>query len=469
VGLGRLGHSIRARLTLGFFVITVAAIGGIYLYVVPRLESRLTDQHLDAMVADAARYGPALKATVGSPLTADQVARRIQRTAATTNARVALLRVGRAGSEPLPQVVTDSNRPPGQQDLQFTAALEAAVTGRPARETETASSGRWAEAATPFTLRGEVAAVAVFATPLDDVAATVSVVRRQILTAGAVALVLAVLAGALIARALSARLKRLERAAEGIAHGDFSRPIPITSDDEVGQLAMAFNDMQRQLAQLETARKQFIATASHELRTPIFSLGGFVELLEDEDLDEEERARFIAQVREQVERLRKLAVDLLDLSKLEAGSLELRPEPVDVAELTRGVTAEFEPALARHDSHLELRLGRGPAEANCDPVRVAQVLRILIDNALTHTPVGTDIVVAATRADGVMRLVVRDHGDGIRRGDVSRIFEPFFTSNGAQGSGLGLAIASELAERMDGALGVDSAPGRTTFTLEIPT
>jgi two-component system, OmpR family, sensor kinase len=193
-----------------------------------------------------------------------------------------------------------------------------------------------------------------------------------------------------------------------------------------------------------------------------------VELLEDEELDDEERARFVAQLGEQVDRLRKLAVDLLDLSRLEAGSLELRPEPVDVAELTRGVAAEFEPALARHDSHLELRLGRGPTEATCDPVRVAQVLRILIDNALTHTPAGTDIVVAATREDGVMRLAVRDRGEGIRRGDVSRIFEPFFTSNGAQGSGLGLAIASELAERMDGALGVDSAPGRTTFTLEIP-
>src|SRR4051794_25648426 len=106
MGLGRVGRSIRARLTLGFFVITVAAIGGIYLYVVPRLESRLTDQHLDALSADGIRYGPVLKATVGSSLAAGGVARRIGRVAAATNARVALLRVGRAGSEPQPQVVT---------------------------------------------------------------------------------------------------------------------------------------------------------------------------------------------------------------------------------------------------------------------------------------------------------------------------------------------------------------------------
>jgi signal transduction histidine kinase len=408
---------------------------------------------------------------VGSSLTAQQVVRRVQVAAGGSNTRVTLLRVGRAGEKLQPGVVADSRAHSGPgtaRDLQFTAGLEAAATGRPAHGTESASTGRWAEVAMPYRLRGRVAAVGVFSQSLADVTSNVGVVRRQIVTAGLIALAFAVLAGALVARALSARLKRLERAAEGIARGDFSRPIPISSDDELGQLAMAFNDMQRQLAGLETARKQFIATASHELRTPIFSMGGFVELLEDEDLDEEERGRFIAQLREQVDRLHKLAVNLLDLSKLEAGSLELRPEPVDVAELARGVAAEFEPTLARHDSHLELRVGRGPAEVTCDPVRVAQVLRILLDNALTHTAPGTDVVVTATRADGSMRLSVRDHGEGIRRADIGRIFEPFFTSNGIQGSGLGLAIASELADRMAGDLSVDSVPGRTTFTLEIP-
>ena len=115
-----------------------------------------------------------------------------------------------------------------------------------------------------------------------------------------------------------------------------------------------------------------------------------------------------------------------------------------------------------------MRLGTRPVEALCDPVRVAQIMRILIDNALTHTPPGTDVVVSAARADGVARLSVRDHGRGIDRAALSQIFEPFYTSDGAQGSGLGLAIASELAERMAGRLGVESRPGRTVFTLELP-
>src|SRR5205085_3239302 len=274
--------------------------------------------------------------------------------------------------------------------------------------------------------------------------------------------------GYIVARVLSRRVKRLELAVEQVAAGDFRHPIIVDSADELGQLAIAFNAMQHQLEQLDLARKKFIATASHELRTPIFSLGGFVELLEDEELDDETRRRFLGQVREQVERLRKLSVDLLDLSKLESGSLRLRPEEVDLGELTRSVSAEFEPALAQHDSHLELRLAARAIEANCDPVRVAQIMRILIDNALTHTQPGRRITVTATRSDGHVRLAVRDDGRGIEEEALPRIFEPFYTGDDVQGSGLGLAIASELAERISGRLSVESEVGRTTFILEIP-
>ena len=294
-----------------------------------------------------------------------------------------------------------------------------------------------------------------------------AVVRHQILVAGGIALLLAIVGGYLIARALAQRVKRLERAAEQVASGVFGQPIPVDSTDELGQLALTFNDMQRQLAQLDLARKRFIATASHELRTPIFSLGGFVELLEDEDLDEETRRRFVEQLRGQVERLRKLSVDLLDLSRLESGSLVLRPEEVDLGELTRSVADDFEPTLAEHASELELLI-EAPVSAVCDPVRVAQIIRILIDNALTHTAPGTRIVVSAERLDGHARLAVSDDGDGIDPPAQQRVFEPFYTGDNGPGSGLGLAIAGELAGRMSGRLTVDSEPGATTFTLEIP-
>jgi signal transduction histidine kinase len=308
----------------------------------------------------------------------------------------------------------------------------------------------------------------VYSSPVSDVLQSVTIVRHQILIAGGIALLLALVGGYLVARALAQRVKRLELAAEQVAAGEFEHPIPVDSSDELGQLAIAFNQMQHQLAQLHSARERFIATASHELRTPIFSLGGFVELLEDEDLDEETRQRFLEQVKAQVERLSKLSVDLLDLSRLESGSLQLRPEQVDLGELTRSVSGEFEPALAQHDSHLELRLPSRTVEAVCDPVRVAQIMRILLDNALTHTAPGTRIVVTAAHEDGRVRLAVRDDGPGIDAAVLSRIFEPFYTGDDVQGSGLGLAIASELAGRMAGRLYVRSHHGETTFTLDIP-
>jgi signal transduction histidine kinase len=312
-----------------------------------------------------------------------------------------------------------------------------------------------------------VSSAGVYSAPISDVVRNVDTVRHEILVAGGIALALAWIGGYLTARWLAQRVKRLERAAERVAAGEFEHPIPVDSRDELGQLAVAFNDMQRQLSQLESARKKFIATASHELRTPIFSLGGFVELLEDEELDVQTRRRFLDQVSEQVERLRKLSVDLLDLSRLESGSLELRPEQVDLGELTRSVSAEFEPSLGQHDSNLELRVP--PAlEAQCDPVRIAQIVRILIDNALAHTPTGTEIVVTAGRHNGTVRLAVRDNGQGIEGSALPRIFEPFYTADGAKGSGLGLTIASELAERMEGRLTVFSTAGQTVFTLEIP-
>jgi signal transduction histidine kinase len=462
----RLRISLRNRLALVFFAITFVAIGALYLYVAPGLQNRLINDKRAELAAAAHRSSQPIARTIGSSAPAARVRQLVRTTAARSGDRVTLVSVSRAVAPGGPQLSLQADSG-GSARLRLPAALRAASTGRTATATETTREETIAEAAIPVFFQGRVAGVIAYSASISDIVRNVTTVRHEILVAGGIALLLALVGGYLLARALGQRVKRLERAAEQIAAGDFEHPIEVDSSDELGQLAVAFNAMQRQLAQLESARKKFIATASHELRTPVFSLGGFVELLEDEDLDPETRRRFLDQVRDQVERLRKLSVDLLDLSKLEAGSLELREEQVDLGELTRAVSGEFEPTLAQHDSHLELRLPRR-LDAVCDPVRVAQIVRILIDNALTHTPPGTRIVVTAGRQDGEVRLAVRDNGDGVDRQSMPRIFEPFYTADDAQGSGLGLAIASELAERMSGNLSVYSEPGDTVFTLELP-
>jgi signal transduction histidine kinase len=460
--------SLRNRLALVFFAITLLAIGGLYVYVAPGLQTRLMGAELRELAAAARQHSAPIRRTVGSSTALPEVEQLVLRTGGATGDRVTLLSVNRAEGSLQLSREADSTNPAASGELGLAVAYRAITARMIATGTEAGSSGVVAEAAEPVLYGGRVAAVIVYSAPVADILRTVTTVRHEILVAGGIALLLALGVGYLAARALAQRVKRLELAAKRVAAGEFSHPIPVESTDELGQLAVAFNDMQQQLAQLELARKKFIATASHELRTPVFSLGGFVELLEDDDLDPETRRRFLDQVHDQVQRLGKLSVDLLDLSRLESGSLELRPEEVDLGELTRSVSGEFEPTLAQHDSRLELRLPARRIEASCDPVRVAQIMRILIDNALVHNPPGTQILVTAGRDNGRVQLAVRDDGDGIDGEALPQIFEPFYTDDDAQGSGLGLAIASELAERMAGRLSVRSSAGETVFTLEIP-
>jgi signal transduction histidine kinase len=461
-------RSLRNRLTVIFALIVAGAIGIVYVYVTPRLEEELVAQKVQRLAGDARRESSDLRVVVGARDQEDVIAARTNIAAKFSNAEVTLLQVK---TEPVLQMLTVADSGPGSAglaDVQDVAA-EAVQTRKQVTAAAQTDVGRQALAAQPLLRNGKVRGVAVFAGSLSDVQANVQLIRQRILVAGAIALVLAAIGGYLVARALTSRVKRLEQAARKVAAGDFSNPIKADSDDELGQLATAFDDMQRQLARLDTARKQFIASASHELRTPIFSLGGFLELLEDEELDEETRAQFLSQLRGQVARMRKLATELLDLSRLESGALELRPEPTDVGQLAREVASEFTPAVATHEADLQVRSTSEPIEIDCDPERVAQVIRILLDNALVHTPSGTSIVVSAAREDGHVTLEVADSGLGIRHQTMPHIFEPFFTSaDGARGAGLGLAIARELADQMSGELTVRSAAGRTAFKLTLP-
>ena len=461
----RLRH-LRTRLALIIFAVTLVGVGFVYAYVAPSLESNLTDQKLDSLAATAQRVAPPVVALRNAQIPV--VERTVRRAADRSAARVTLLRVSRGSLGLQTEVVADSTGVRESPDLGFEVAAQAARQRRPATGTESGERGAVAQAAVPIVRNDDAEQVVVLSSPLSDVDRSVAIVRRRILVAGGIALVLSLVAGFVLAPRLTRRIERLERTARRVARGDMSERFVVDTDDELGRLAVALDDMHRQLRQLDNARRRFIATASHELRTPLFSLSGFLELIEDEDLDPETRDAFLGQLRDQVERLKKLASGLLDLSRLESGALELRPEPTDVGVLARAVTSEFGPALARHDSHLTLRLATEPLQAELDPERVGQVLRILIDNALAHTPPGTDMVVTAGRQDGLVRIAVRDFGDGIKRQSLERLFEPFFSAGDSQGTGLGLAIARELAERMGGRLGVESLAGRTTFTLEVP-
>ncbi len=462
-------NTVRNRLVLLIFAITAGAVGFVYLYVVPQLESSLTAEKLRRLEQQSTQLVPALERALLRSAPQAEVNDLVRQVSQQVDARVTLLAVYDQGSQLQPSfVIADSVAEPTAVLGAYAPATSALETGRVSSGVESLSGDRVGESAVPIALDGEPRWIAVLSSPLEEVDDNVALIQRQILIAGLIALAAALLAGIYAARLHARRLGRLQDAAEQVAEGDFTHPIPVDSADELGQLAITFNEMQRRLARLDSARKEFIANASHELRTPIFSLGGFVELLQEEEPDPAARAEFMTTMRTQVERLQKLTTDLLDLSKLDADAMEIEAEDVDLAELARGVVAEFRPAGEQRGSELELRIGDSRAMARCDPVRTVQIIRILLDNALTHTPAGTKVTVTASRGNGVAELVVGDSGEGIERRSLERVFERFYTGDSAGGSGLGLAIARELAERMGGRLVAVSERGFTAFTLRLP-
>ena len=462
-------RSLRNKLALLFLGIMATAFAVIYFMVVPRLESNLQGQKLEDLERVAEGAETTLEALMGRrDISATELDRRVRAVADATRARITLLGVQQSrgqGPQPPFYVITDSRE---EREVPQNAGLatEAARARAPVRGEGILGGEELGQIAQPLSFRGDNNWIALYSRSFDDVTDTVSLVRNRLLLGTAAALLLALIGGYIVAQALARRVRRLEQGAEQVAAGNFIEPLPVDSEDELGQLTDAFNEMQRRLRLVDVARKEFVATASHELRTPIFSLGGFVELLRDEELDDETRREFLDTMAEQVERLQKLAVDLLDLSRLDAGSVKLEREPVDLSEVTRAVAGEFTPAVTQHGPEIDLRLPEGGVEASCDRERVAQIIRILLDNALTHTPEGTQVTVTAERDNGAAALTVADDGPGLP--EDTPVFDRFTTGDAARGAGLGLAIAQELAERMAGRIRAAPRAHGTAFTLELP-
>jgi signal transduction histidine kinase len=257
----------------------------------------------------------------------------------------------------------------------------------------------------------------------------------------------------LVARGMTSPLREMARAAEAMARGEHDQRVTVTSRDEVGQLAEAFNRMSAELEQTDRIRRDLVADAAHELRTPISALRATLENAVDgvEDADPRELLG-------QVERLGRLTDQLLDLSRLEAGAAGLERRPFAVAELLDGCGAPAEvPAGLR---------------AVGDPDRLRQVIANLVDNAHRHAP-GAPVVVRARRGDrGGVRLEVEDGGPGLAPDEAERVFDRFARADRSRttsGAGLGLAIARSIVELHGGAIRAEPAvPRGCRMVVELP-
>jgi signal transduction histidine kinase len=451
-------RSVGAQLSLALLVIVAAGLAFVYLIVVPSLEERLVDGKLDQLASAAPNIARQYRnATVKRDV--------VESAEASTNARVLVYAEIERG---LLTVLEDSGQEPGSYANDRVAA-EALQKGSLTRGTPARAGESFGEVAYPFFEGGSQARVLLLSASLRDQLETVDLVERRLLIAGILALIASVVIGYGGAWLFARRIRRLEDAAERIAAGQFDEPIVDRRRDEIGELARAFDRMRLRLAQLDHARREFVANASHELRTPLFSIAGSLELLADESLDEETRAEFIATMGEQVERLTRLAANLLDLTRLDAGRIAAEAEPIELEAIARVLGGEFRAVAQARGHRLHIDPGDG-VRAVGDEQWVLRAGRALVENALVHTPPGTVVRLRVSHDEEYARLSVEDDGPGIPPEQLEHVFERFYRVDGAlaSGSGLGLAIARELTELMGGSVEAVSRPRQTAFTVALP-
>ena len=307
-------------------------------------------------------------------------------------------------------------------------------------------------------------------TPIES--AFLERVNRALLIAAGGAAVMALLLGVLLARTLTRPLREMTAAARSLARGDLGEQVTVRSQDEVGELAQAFNQMSHDLAQAEGRRRQLTADIAHDLRTPISIIRGHAEALRDGVLPPTPKT--FALIHEETLRLNRMVEDLRTLSRAEAGELSLVRRPVAVGAFLEQTAAAQRPGAGEKGIALRLEATGELPEIEVDADRMAQALNNLVDNALRYTPAGGTVTLAAGRVGDGVRIQVRDSGPGIAPEDLPHVFERFYRGDRARrrhegGSGLGLAIARSIVEAHGGRIRAESpAGGGAVFTIDLP-
>ncbi|HVS86010.1 MAG TPA: HAMP domain-containing sensor histidine kinase [Gaiellaceae bacterium] len=287
-----------------------------------------------------------------------------------------------------------------------------------------------------------------------------------LLIAAGVGGVLAAAAAFLLARRIARPVGHVADAARSLARGTHPEPVPVEGVSEIATLAVAFNDLAAQLQRAQEAERNFLLSVSHELKTPLTSIRGYTEAVEDGAVDPREAAATVAL---EAARLERLVRDLLDLARMNRTDFSVHNSEIDLAEVAEDAVRRYQPQADQFGVTLAA-VAEGPAPAVADADRVLQVVSNLVENALRLTPAGGEVRVAV--APGVLR--VEDTGPGIADEDRAHAFERFYLHDryGRErrvGTGLGLAIVKELTHAMGGSVELDGGAGvGTAFTVRLP-
>jgi len=273
----------------------------------------------------------------------------------------------------------------------------------------------------------------------------------KILAVAAAAASAAVATALALGGSITRRVERLGSASALLAAGELGTRAPEDGPRELAALGRSFNEMAANLETLFDARRELVAAASHDLRTPIASITAMLEAIEDGLADISE---YLTPLQEQARRLASLVEDLFELARIDAGALAHELQVVELAPLVESCLRGFEAEARAQGVRLERRI-EAAASARCAPDQVERVLLNLLTNALRHTPSDGTVAVVVAEADDVVRVTVEDTGEGITPDTARRMFDRFWRSDSARdaaagGAGLGLAIARGLVEAQGG-------------------
>jgi signal transduction histidine kinase len=296
--------------------------------------------------------------------------------------------------------------------------------------------------------------------------------NRALIFASLIAVILAILLGLLFTKTLLKPLASLHKAMRKIEKGDLSQRVPVTDNDELGDVISGFNNMSNALAKATAQRNQMTADIAHELRSPLTVINGYLEALQDGSLEPtSERLEIIQQ---EVNQLNRLVNDLRTLSLADAGQLSINKAIIDVATLFQHLEDAFDLVAKSQNIELHFHKTEDLKTIFADEGRILQVLSNLLTNAIRHTDAGGKVIVEAHQKNVSTIIKVSDTGEGIPDDQLAQIFQRFYRADPSRQSmsgetGLGLSIVKTLIEAHNGKVDVQSQIGHgTTFTIELP-
>lgn len=318
-----------------------------------------------------------------------------------------------------------------------------------------------------------VKAALIIISPIDDISKYMSGVYRVFLLGLLACVSMTSILVYFTSKRITKPLQDINDAAKVIANGDFNRRIDIMTDDEIGELARSFNEMAEGLNRLEEYRSNFIANISHDLRSPITSIQGFLNAIIDGTIPCEKQEKYLKIALDETKRLTKLTNDILELTKIENQEIELHRENFDINEMIRNILSTFEARITAKNICTKVIFYKESSWVNADAQKIERVICNLIDNAVKFTDDDRSITISTSETDSKVNIVISDTGIGMSSEEIKHVFERFYKADSSRGkdkkgTGLGLAIVKEIIKAHRENINVKSEVGLgTTFTFSL--